>query len=772
MLSIRNTLALLGASAVMAVPLDKRDNRDMYGKRAVELYNIITGNGSYQSPYFSNENVPYYSVETFMVETPDYGHESLSDTYSYWVWLETINGKLTGDYEGVKTAWDYLEKHMIPDSRNQPGTSNYNPSKPTIYAPESDDIEDYPVTYVYLDGIVGEDPLAKELANAYGTWGIYAMHWLIDGDNWYGYGQQGDGTSRPSFINTFRRGASESVWKTVPHPCWESMKWGGRNGFLDLFTIDSSYSKQWQYSASPGADARAIQAAYFAYIWAQEDGVDLSSLASKAAKLGDYLRYAHYDKYFKKIGNCIGYEICQAGRGKNSAHYLLSWYFTWGGGLQGDWSYRIGSSHIHSGYQNPLAAWVLSNVKAFQPKSSSAVKDWQISLDRQLELFRWLQASEGCIAGGATNSWQGHYAEPPTDVTSFYGLWYDWQPVYHDPPSNNWAGMQGWGMERVCSLYYITGNEKAGLICKKWVEWLKDNVRISGNEIIHATNIYWDGNPDDWASYNFNKDNLNSSLHGTVSSEGLDLGALASMINALIWYSMKERFDDENVNLIRKVMETLEFYRDDLGYSILELREDYKYNMEETYIPAGWIGKNAQGATIKSGVTFMDLRPKYKLDPDWAQVEDFNNGGEAPRFTYHRFWAQSEIMIVNGLISIYDAINICLPVTPPPRPSNFTQCSSKIINQGYSCCKNGCSVVYTDDDGDWGLENSMWCGCGIDSSCNKNVGIQGYSCCKSCGTVYYTDEDGDWGFENDDWCGMKFECSPEKIPQYDYHSCC
>ena len=27
---------------------------------------------------------------------------------------------------------------------------------------------------------------------------------------------------------------------------------------------------------------------------------------AKAAKMGDYLRYAMYDKYFKKIGNCVG----------------------------------------------------------------------------------------------------------------------------------------------------------------------------------------------------------------------------------------------------------------------------------------------------------------------------------------------------------------------------------------------------------------------------------------------------------------------------------
>ncbi|ORY38064.1 putative cellulase [Neocallimastix californiae] len=757
--SIRSAIALIGATTVLAAPMKKRANE--YGERAIEHYNIVTGNGNYNSEYFSPEKVPYHSIETMMVEAPDHGHESVSETYSFWVWLEAVNGKLTGNYDGVETAWSYLEKHLIPDSKNQPGNSKYNASSPATYAPEDDDIENYPAQLVFQDGIVGQDPIAKELQQAYGTWDIYAMHWIIDGDNWYGYGQQGDGKSKPSFINTFQRGASESAWKTVPHPCWEAMKWGGRNGFLDLFTGDNSYAKQWRYTAAPDADARAIQAAYFGWLWADEDGVDLSSVASKAAKLGDYLRYSHYDKYFKKIGNCIGYQQCAAGSGKNSAHYLISWYFAWGGGLQGDWAWRISSSHTHSGYQNPLAAWILSTQSAFKPKGSTAVKDWSTSLDRQLELFRWLQSAEGCIAGGATNSWQGHYAQPPSDITTFYGMYYDWQPVYHDPPSNNWTGMQGWGMERVCSLYYLSGNEKAGKVCQEWAKWIKKNTRVNGGEIVHATNLAWTGNPDEWKSSNFNKSGLNASLHGTVSSEGTDLGSIASMIKALMWVSLKDE-DTEGLQLVLDVMDAMENYRDDLGYAVEEAREDYiKFN-EDVYIPSGWTGKNAQGANIRSGVKFIDIRPKYKEDPDWAQVEDFLNGGSAPRFTYHRFWGQTEIMVANGLISIYDVPSkVGGRVNPGPGPKPKPgKCSAAITNQGYKCCSANCEVVYTDGDGDWGVENNEWCGCGGAAGpvCPEAITNQGYKCCSSCSTVYYSDNDGDWGVENNDWCGMPTSC--------------
>ena len=74
--------------------------------------------------------------------------------------------------------------------------------------------------------------------------------------------------------------------------------------------------------------------------------------------MGDYLRYAMYDKYFKKLGNCTGPTACAAGTGKNSSHYLLSWYYAWGGATDtsAGWAWRIGSSHNHGGYQNPLAA--------------------------------------------------------------------------------------------------------------------------------------------------------------------------------------------------------------------------------------------------------------------------------------------------------------------------------------------------------------------------------------------------------------------------------
>ena len=99
------------------------------------------------------------------------------------------------------------------------------------------------------------------------------------------------------------------MWETVPQPSCETFAHGGPNGFLDMFIKDAGApAKQWKYTNAPDADARAVQAAYWALTWAKEQGkqADVAATVAKAAKMGDYLRYAMFDKYFKKIGNCVG----------------------------------------------------------------------------------------------------------------------------------------------------------------------------------------------------------------------------------------------------------------------------------------------------------------------------------------------------------------------------------------------------------------------------------------------------------------------------------
>ncbi|MFF5533316.1 glycoside hydrolase family 48 protein [Streptomyces cinerochromogenes] len=622
-----------------------------YDARFLDLYGKITNpaNG-----YFSPEGIPYHSVETLIVEAPDQGHETTSEAYSYLLWLQAMYGKVTGDWSKFNGAWDIMEKYMIPTHADQPTNSFYNASKPATYAPELDTPNEYPAK---LDASVpvGSDPIAGELKSAYGTDDVYGMHWIQDVDNVYGYGNEpgkceaGPTATGPSYINTFQRGAQESVWETVPQPTCDAFKYGGKNGYLDLFTGDSSYAKQWKYTDAPDADARAVQAAYWADVWAkaQGKGGDVSGTVAKAAKMGDYLRYAMYDKYFKKIGNCTS-PSCPAGTGKDASHYLLSWYYAWGGATDtsAGWAWRIGSSHVHGGYQNPLAAYALSSNADLKPKSATGATDWSKSLQRQLEFYQWLQSSEGAIAGGATNSWQGRYAGPPAGASTFYGMYYDWQPVYHDPPSNQWFGFQAWSMERVAEYYQQTGNAQAKAVLDKWVKWAlsKTTINPDGTYRIPST-LQWSGQPDTW---NASSPGSNSGLHVTVADYTDDVGVAAAYAKTLTYYAAKSG-DSAAKSTAKALLDGMwNNYQDSLGIAVPETRTDYSRFNDSVYVPSGWTGTMPNGDAINSSSTFSSLRSFYKSDPNWSKIEAYLKGGAAPVFTYHRFWAQADIALAMG----------------------------------------------------------------------------------------------------------------------------
>ncbi|MFJ8332312.1 glycoside hydrolase family 48 protein [Streptomyces sp. NPDC094437] len=623
-----------------------------YDARFLDLYGKITNpaNG-----YFSPEGIPYHSVETLIVEAPDQGHETTSEAYSYLLWLQAMYGKVTGDWSKFNGAWDLMEKYMIPTHADQPTNSFYTASRPATYAPELDTPNEYPAK---LDPAVpvGSDPIAGELKSAYGTDDVYGMHWLQDVDNAYGYGNEpgkceaGPTATGPSYLNTFQRGAQESVWETVPQPTCDSFTYGGRNGYLDLFTGDSSYAKQWKYTDAPDADARAVQAAYWADVWAkgQGKGSDVSATVGKAAKMGDYLRYAMYDKYFKKIGSCVGPSTCAAGTGKDASHYLMSWYYAWGGATDtsAGWAWRIGSSHVHGGYQNPLAAYALSSYADLKPKSSTGAADWGASLTRQLEFYRWLQSNEGAIAGGATNSWAGRYATPPSGTSTFYGMYYDQQPVYHDPPSNQWFGFQAWSMERVAEYYQQTGNAAAKTVLDKWVDWAlsKTTINPDGSFRIPST-LQWSGQPDTW---NASSPGANSGLHVTVADYTDDVGVAAAYAKTLTYYA--DRSGDADAKSTAKALldGMWDHDQDALGIAVPETRADYNRFDDTVYVPSGWTGTMPNGDAINSSSTFASLRSFYKSDPAWSKIESYLAGGAAPVFTYHRFWAEADIALAMG----------------------------------------------------------------------------------------------------------------------------
>ena len=622
---------------------------NVYTDRFLELWTNIH---NLSNGYFSPEGIPYHAAETLIIEAPDYGHETTSEAYSYWVWLESMYGKVTNDWSHLDRAWKNLEYYMIPKHVDQPTNHAYNPTRTATFAPEMDLPNNYPVA---LQGTVsvGVNPIGNELKTTYGMTDIYATHWLMDVNNWYGFGNRGDGTSHGSLFNTFQRGVQESVWETVPQPCWDEFNWGGKFGYLDLFVADAHPAKQWKYTNAPDADARAIQAVYWAKKWADAAGGSpvVEAVTRKASMMGDYLRYSFFDKYFKKLG-CKD-PNCSKGTGYDAAHYLLSWYFAWGGAIPGGsvWAWRIGSSHNHSGYQNPMTAYALSQESSLRPTSPSGARDWGVSMARQLEFYRWLQSAEGGFAGGATNSWMGRYMAPPATAKTFYGMPYVESPVYMDPPSNDWFGFQVWSLERVAEYYYVTGDAKAELMLDRFVKWVKAHTKLlpGGAYQIPAV-LKWSGQPaNDWNETAQNWDpkdaNYNNTLHVQVTETSDDVGTTAGLVHSLEFYAAKKN-DKEARTLCRELLDRMwTKFRDTKGISNPEVRKDFKRLNDKVFVPANWQGKMPNSDLIDANSTFLSIRSKYKQDPGFKQLEALLAAGKAPEYRYHRFWAQAHIAL-------------------------------------------------------------------------------------------------------------------------------
>jgi Glycosyl hydrolase family 48/Cellulose binding domain/Bacterial Ig domain len=633
--------------------------------------------------YFSPKGIPYHSVETLIVEAPDYGHETTSETYSYWLWLEADYGQVTGDWTSFNNAWTNMETYMIPSAAQQPGQCTYNPSSPATYGPEEPAPNDYPVA-LNSSVPVGSDPLFAELQKTYGNCNMYQPMWIMDTDNRYGFGQDEDGTSTPSFVNSYQRGAEESVWDTVPQPDWDSLTYGSSDGFLNLFNNgNGSFAAQYKYTDAPDADARMVQAAFWADTYAKAQGktAAITATTAKAAKLGDYLRYSMFDKYFKQIGSACsqdGSVTCPAGTSKaNEDTYLLSWYDAWGGSTTGAWSWRISGSSIHEGYQNPLAAYALSTDTDLIPLSPTAQADWGTSLTTQLNLFSWLQSNEGAIAGGVTNNWNGDYGDlskPPAGDTTFDGMYYTPDPEYDNPPSNQWFGYQTWPMERLAEYYYETGNAQAKTILAKWIAWAESvtTVTPSTGTLLLPGTLTWSGQPgENWTTgtSGTSQPGANTGLHVTVSGSDTDIGVAGSLAKVYEYYAAKSG-DTTSETAAQNIIDILhKYYGDSIGYSAPETRTDYSNftsaynttNYEGVYFPAGWTGTYPGGIKLSASTnTFISIRPWYVGDPEWSKVSAYLNGGPAPVFDYHRFWSEVDVA------TAFDSFAYLFPNVQPP----------------------------------------------------------------------------------------------------------
>ena len=600
-----------------------------YAARFMSLYDDVITNGV-QNGYMSSTStvsgglgVPYHSVETLCIEAPDYGHETTSEALSYLVWTAamrdnivnkankgeiTVKGEKDAASETVgdtAKAWKTMEATLVPDT--QAGIMQKQQLSAT-YSDEWEQIELYPTDM--LTGNNAVNPIHQYFTSAYGSdKGLYLMHWLADVDDWYGFGagtssqyKQQNVSGSFTMINTFQRGEQESCWETIPHACVEELKFGiksgqegsTRNGGMKgFFNTEQNVAQQYSYTNAPDAEDRAIQAVYAANRWGVADqSVDSKWGGSQkldvlAAKMGDETRNNMFDKYYKTIGTTNKWDSSNS----NGQYYLMNWYTSWGGALDGSWAWQIGCSHAHEFYQNPLAAYALAydtNLSS-NMKAQGAVEDFKKSFQTQMEYYLWLLSNDGVIAGGSTNSVNGRYEEHSKNVSGtseFNKMVYVEHPVYADPGSNHWIGNQVWAVQRLAELYYVvkTQGDASGItvggmdlttaletILDKWTGWFLDNSilgKASGTitfedyyEKYHATDgtgktkfeipdlstvtddgesfsipssLIWSGEPNSWTGTYQENTNLKATIVGYGDG---DLGCVSSLANTLIYYA-------------------------------------------------------------------------------------------------------------------------------------------------------------------------------------------------------------------------------------------
>lgn len=683
---------------------------------------------AFQCPYHARENA-------IIVEAPDWCHESVSETISFWAKLEAWKTILDGTTTGMAACWASIEANYIPTPTVGQIWGAYTPASPAGYEPDAATIALTPVDY-NTTVTVGADPLYTELVAAYTGQDVYLMHWLYDVDGAYGF-HGADGTTKlMAPINNYQRGPVEDGLATITHCCYEDYKNGGQPigasgfGFLPIYdqappTYSSSanpysYSAQWTYSCAPDAESRAIGAIYAAHTLSTAAGI--APIATKSKKMADYMRYAFYDKYFVPIHNNAGTLINGAGK-----HYLLSWGAGFGGGIivppgtASYWGFRIGCSEVHFGYNCVDVAYACMTGGDFAPLGATAAADYATSLDRQLELIRWLQSPAGPIAGGVTSNWKGVYGTP-TDArvsAQFYGMNYTYSPSWHNPPSNNWTGYQAWGLGKVSQLYATVCQNtdtvslslitRCGVILDLWVQWFYTNcvmdlvngsmaypinsswtspTVVSGHTSTVATaagdyeylpTLNWDSTGN-YATFWSASAVPNPNLLYTTTSTGWDPGTAAGFAQVLIQYAYaKSKLTGSLTGIIpggtatfqqvltkaQQMMEVVWWNQDPVGFGSIGSLALPRLNDILWIPPQFGTGAMPNGEVLANGVTtFKSARMSlYSTTANWSGVQTYLAAVATAYPTISGMWVANNAPALNAALNTI-AADTTLPIAP------------------------------------------------------------------------------------------------------------
>ena len=218
------------------------------------------------------EGIPYHSVETLIVEAPDYGHETTSEAYSL---LDLARGAVRPGHRGLGAVQQRLGRPWRSTSSrrtaDQPTNSFYNPIEPGDVRARSTTSPSSTRRSSSSGVTVGTGP-DRRRAEVHLRHRRHLRHalarWTSTTTTASARARQVRGAARPTPArptstpsSAARRSRSGRPSRSRPAT---TFKYGGPNGYLDLFTKDASYAKQWKYTNAPDADARAVEAAYWA----------------------------------------------------------------------------------------------------------------------------------------------------------------------------------------------------------------------------------------------------------------------------------------------------------------------------------------------------------------------------------------------------------------------------------------------------------------------------------------------------------------------------
>ena len=137
----------------------------------------------------------------------------------------------------------------------------------------------------------------------------------------------------PSYINTFQRGPQESVWETVPQPTLRRLQVRRHERLPGPVHRDASYAKQWKFTNAPDADARAVQAAYWATDVGRRAGQGRRRLRDRrqGARRWATICATRCTTSTSRRSACVEPDAARPAPARTPRTTCISWYYAWGG---------------------------------------------------------------------------------------------------------------------------------------------------------------------------------------------------------------------------------------------------------------------------------------------------------------------------------------------------------------------------------------------------------------------------------------------------------